>query len=343
MSDPAAAPGPKKIYLDQNVYGHMLDRGDGDWRVSPVGMVLEAAKRDRKGLVWIGPTHALETMVATDDARRRGLARAMLEVADFRRFWCGYELDIVSEFFDFLAHVSPGCIKTRYFLERERQDRPRIWMGVLALLALGAPTVTSQADFVRRNKLENRLLHARFATDQNGWVDRMIKAAKGWQTTRQDIFAEISAMSVPEIEKEIGDLRSKVKRLDKKHYDRLKTERATIAAAYGALDVTAGLDSVFEGPGSLEATLDSAALVADWAAFQKRAGTRSMPKDVIAASPERFDSDVDLRIAVIDVAIQVWAARSPLTASVSYESLLRELQEKLHDRELPTPRRNPRR
>jgi len=336
MSPADAARVPKKVYLDQNVYGHMLDGGGGDWRKSKVGAVLEAAKQQGTGLVWIGPTHVLETMVATEDARRRDLARTMLEVVDFTRFWHGYELEVVCEFFDFLSHVSPRSVRTRYFLERELRDEPRIWLGALALLALGAPTSTSQADAVRRRKLENRLLHARFATDQNGWVDRMVQAAKGWQTTRQDVFADIDAMSVADIEAEITRLRGEVKRLDKKHYDRLKKDRTVIAAAYGALDVSAALDSAFESPMSLDLTLDTGALVADWPAFQKTAGGRSMPKDVLAAPPEERAFDDNMRVAIIDVAIQVWASHGPLTAGIAYESLLRELQEKLHDRELPT-------
>ncbi len=336
MSEIDAEALPKRVYLDQNVYGHMLDEGGGDWRKSKVGEVLDAAKQQGKGLVWIGPTHVLETIVATEDARRRDLARTMLEVVDFTRFWHGYELEVVCEVFDFLSDVSARSVRTRYFVERELLDVPRIWLGALALLALGAPASTSQADVVRRRKLENRLLHARFATDQNGWVDRMVQAAKGWQTTRQDVFADVDAMKLPDIEAEIALLRDEVKRLDKKHYDRLKKERAVIAAAYGALDVSAALDSMFDSPMSLDLTLDTGALVADWPAFQKTAGARSMPKDVVAAPPEKRAFDDNMRVAIIDVAIQVWASNGPLTAGIAYESLLRELQEKLHDRELPT-------
>ena len=57
MTQAASLTEPKRIYLDQNIYGHMLDEGGGDWRNSRVGKVLDAARHDRKGLVWIGPTH----------------------------------------------------------------------------------------------------------------------------------------------------------------------------------------------------------------------------------------------------------------------------------------------
>lgn len=326
----------KKIYLDQNVYGHMLTEGGGDWRASAVGRVLEAAHAAGKGLVWLGPTHVVETMLTTEDQRRRDLARTMLEVAGFTRVWHGYELDVVAEFFDFLRCVSPKCIRTTFFLDQALEDQARIWLGSLALLALGAPTAVLQADGVRRLKLQNRLLHARFATDPNGWVDRMCRAATGWQTTREDVFADINAMSLDEITNAITTLRAKAKKLDKKHFDRLNGERTAIAAAYGALDVTAGLDATFVSPMSLDLTLDTSTLVADWPAQQSRMGLRSMPKDVVSAPLEKQAFDSNMRVAIIDTAIQAWASKHPLTATLSYESLLYELQRKLNNKELPT-------
>jgi hypothetical protein len=56
-TDSSATRLPKKIYLDQNVYGHMLDQGAGeDWRKSPMGIELEAAERGlRARLAFANP------------------------------------------------------------------------------------------------------------------------------------------------------------------------------------------------------------------------------------------------------------------------------------------------
>ena len=325
-----------KVYFDQNVFGHMIDEGAGDWRGSRVGGILANARVAGKGAVWVGPAHVVETMLTTNDQRRRDIARTMLEVVEFSRVWHGYELEVAAEFFDFLRQVSPKCLRTVYFIEREMEERARICLAALALLALGAPSAVSQTEAVRRIKLQNRLLHARFAADPNGWVDRMIEVTKGWKTTKQNVFADIDAMSVEQIIHEVGALRVDVRKFDKKHFDRLNRERSTIAAAYGALDVSAGLETIFASPMSLDLTLDTAALVDEWPAQQARLGLRSMPKDVMSAPPEKQAFDSDMQAAIIDTAIQAWASRQPLTSSVSYESLLRELQRKLNDKELPT-------
>jgi len=327
---------PKCVYLDQNVYGHMLDEGNGDWRSSKVGKILVAARAADKGLVWIGPTHVLETMLTTEDRRRRDLARSMLEVVDYKRVWYGYELEVVTEFFDFLAAVSPSCIRTRYFINRATEEQARTWLATLALLAVGAPAEAAAADDVRRLKLQNRLLHARFGADPNGWVDRILSAAKGWQTTRDNVFAELDEMSADEIEAETEQLRASAQKFDKKHFDRLNKERATIAAAYGALDVTAALDSTFSSPMSLDLTVNTFALLADWPAQQAKLGLRSMPKAVIAALNKNQALDANVQVAIIDTAIQAWSQKTPLTASISYEALLLELQRKFNDKDLPT-------
>ena len=260
----------------------------------------------------------------------------MLEVAGFTRMWHGYEFEVVTEFFDFLRTISPSCIRTRFFIDRALAENARTWIGVLALLALGAPTAVTQADAVRRTKLQNRVLHARFATDPNQWVDKMLAAAKGWQTTRENVFADLDNLSLDQLSAEIDTLRASVKKLDKKHFDRLNRERKIIAAAYGALDVNAALEATFTIPMALELTLNFAALVADWPAAQAKLSLRSMPREVVAASPEKQAFDSNMQVAIIDIAVHAWSDARPLTAGISYESLLRELQRKLNDKELPT-------
>jgi hypothetical protein len=163
----------------------------------------------------------------------------------------------------------------------------------------------------------------------------MIEAAKSWQTTRNDLFAEIDKLKADEIEREILELQDSAKKPDKKHLDRLNKERATIAAAYGALDVGAMLQSVLRLPGALEMTLDTSALVDAWPEAQKRMGLPSMPKSAVDAAPSERRSGA-LFVSIIDAAIRAWAGKLPLTPSLSYEALIRDLTRNINQKELPT-------
>jgi hypothetical protein len=333
----AQEPKPKKLYLDQNVFGHMLDEGGGDWRKSPMGAEIEAAATSDWGFVWLSPTHGVETILATDPQRRRQLAQVMLEVAGFARMWHGYDVDIVLDFIGFLRSLSARCICDDKFVHRAEVDAARVWLGNLGLVAAGAPPSALAVDEIRRLKLQNRLLHARFAVDPNNWVDEMIKVTRSWRTTRADVFAPLDAMSTQQIEEEIEALRKNFAKLDKKHFDRLNKERKAIASAYGALDAGGAIKSLFDPPLLMSLTFDTDALVQDWLTLQVKRKLPSLPKDVVQATPTQRRVDLELQAAILETAMQAWSSLPPLTALVSYESVLRELQRRLNDRDLPTP------
>ena len=61
-------------YLDQNIYGNILDEQPANWRVGELAAVVLEAQRSRTAEVWVNPTHVIETAQATDIDRRRKLA-----------------------------------------------------------------------------------------------------------------------------------------------------------------------------------------------------------------------------------------------------------------------------
>lgn len=95
----------RSVYLDQNVFGHMLDKGN--WKKHSIGAVLDA-HADTAG-VWISPTHVLELSQASDHKRRADLARLMLELSDARRMWHGPDFHLVEMFGAFLNSHIPGA------------------------------------------------------------------------------------------------------------------------------------------------------------------------------------------------------------------------------------------
>jgi hypothetical protein len=86
--------GMKSIYLDQNVFGHLLDKGD--WKTHPIGKVLD--DHDGDVGVWVSPTHVIELSQATNHARRSALARLMLELCGTRRMWHGSDFHLIEMF-----------------------------------------------------------------------------------------------------------------------------------------------------------------------------------------------------------------------------------------------------
>ena len=71
------------IYLDQNVYGHLLD--SSDWKKHDVGAVLVEYPEIE---VWVSPAHVIELSLTTDRSRRTALARLMLEFCGAKRTPC---------------------------------------------------------------------------------------------------------------------------------------------------------------------------------------------------------------------------------------------------------------
>lgn len=254
--------GLRSVYLDQSVYGHMLDQGGGAWRNSPIGAILAAAQAARTAQVWAGPTNVVEAMQASDPQRRRALAAAVLDLIDARRIWWGSEFEAVDDFFHFLRWCDPSAVRTEIHFEYHATSMRQIWLGGLGLLSSTNNLLLEGAvRDLHRLKVTNRLLHARLAADPNGWVDKMVASAKNWETTDENVFARYDAMKVEDMEAEIDSLAKTIGRLDGNHLAKLKRNRDEIAGAYGAVELGLMFRSVLPLPGSLELTINAAALV----------------------------------------------------------------------------------
>lgn len=338
-TSPAHFPASSKvrsIYLDQNIYGRMFEQGDGDWRVSSFGKLLLEARDSERAQVWISPTNVIETMQTSDPARRRAIADAMLELVDARRMYWGFEFEVIDELLFFLDQHAPGAVRTRDHVEYHAGTMRQIWLGGLALLrATDRLRLEGAISDLHRLKLTNQLLHARLASDANGWVDRMIKSVEGWETTRDNVFAEYDGMSATQLSDEVENLRSAVKKLDGKHLERLKKNRKEIAAAYGAIETGLVLHRTLPLSGSLELTIDALAIRSAWPKMQKELGAPGLPKEVAVAPAEELGPCSPKYYQTLEAALRV-AGRALLVAALGYEVVIQELQKCVNDKDLPT-------
>src|SRR5205823_5957877 len=116
-ADGASSPKKLLVYLDQTVYGHMLDECP-DWKHSKTGSILLQAQKQSVAEVWIGPTHVLETIQCEDENRRQRLALMMLNVIEARRMWWGHEFEILQDLCNFIkVCVGPEGFRFPQYLD----------------------------------------------------------------------------------------------------------------------------------------------------------------------------------------------------------------------------------
>lgn len=116
MADPKPADAANpvaSVYLDQNVFGRLLDAGD--WKTNPIGKLLDENK-ETVG-VWVSPTNVIELTQTTDPTRRSRLARLMLELCGAKRMWHGSDFFLIEVFGAFLNTHVPGAFDPGPFFE----------------------------------------------------------------------------------------------------------------------------------------------------------------------------------------------------------------------------------
>lgn len=225
-------PRPLNVYLDQSLYGHFLNEGNGDWRKNDVAALLLEAQAKNVAQVWASPTHVLETIQATDLVRRSQLASAILELIDARRMSHGNELETLRHFADFLKICAPSFVRYPEFFKERVLTTRRIWLGALALVAATdklqlEPLINSLV----KVKTTSRLIHARFAINPGKWVDEMVENVNRQRTTTGNPFAEFDAMTLQQMETEIASLEPQFTKLTKRDLMHLNKERANLARA----------------------------------------------------------------------------------------------------------------
>ncbi|MEE9382698.1 MAG: hypothetical protein V3V08_04715 [Nannocystaceae bacterium] len=268
----------KMIYLDQSVYGHMLDYDSGGWRQSPMGRELVEAQTAGTGEVWFSPVNVMETAQASEP-RRSQLAKCMLDLAGARRVLPGHDFILVEKFGHFLNSFAPGSFNLRGAFPKLRDDASRLWLGYLALMA-AAPGVTlgPGIEDLRRAKPETRLLAARFAANPDETLDRMITSAEKMQVTHDSDPLGLCALSRQQIDQETEQLLAQsVPSLTGSTRRKLAQHRRVIAERYGGVEVGAMLDSVFPCICTMITTIISPALIEHWCEAERRYGPERAP------------------------------------------------------------------
>jgi hypothetical protein len=327
----------KKVYLDQSVYGKLLDGGVANWRASPIAVVLLEAQAAGCAEVWAGPTNVIEALQANDPELRKDLAGVMLDLIEARRMWWGHEFEAINEFFHFLESFAPGSIWNRAFFAHRAETMRQVWLGGLGLLAAtGKLSLTPVIASLRKLKATNQLLFARAATDPDKWYKRVLKTVDAWETTSNNVFAEFDEMTLEQIEKETHKHATAFKKASKKTQDQLRVNRRKIAMAHGALEVGLLLLHTFTLPMEMQLTFDAAAIVNGWPVFQEKLRCPPLPKEIREASPDDLRAEPTLFYRVLAETIRAATRTEFLTTALGFEIVLRETQKKVQAKKLPS-------
>lgn len=318
------------IYLDQNVFGHLLD--SGNWKSHPIGQVLEE-NRDKLN-VWVSPTHVIELSQTTDHSRRAKLAQLMLELCDARRMWCGYDFFLVESFGNFLNNYIPGAFNPEPFLNFYKNNAAQLWTGHLALLAAVENLhLGPGAKSVQRSKRESHLLHCRIGADPKVQINQIINAAQQQAITVNHDPMGFKNLTDDEIEKEIAICKEKatsVPRSDIKNaLAQIRKHRKEVSRVYGAIDIGGALHSVFKFPRDLEETFNAEHLVNGWPSLVANCDIKPLPKTVTSNPSKEI-------ISILNASIEAVANKGLATASIGYHALIRELEVCINNNDFPT-------
>lgn len=324
-----------RIYLDQNIYGHMLARSD--WKTHDIASVLLEANKLGTGEVWLSPTNVIETALVTEPQFRAKLAAMMLHLADGKRMLESSEMLLIREFGAFLNSIVVGAFDSKVVLDRECNTARLIWLGNMALLAAGYPTGPG-ALMVKRMKTESQLIHARILADADTWIANIIKATTNYSTTKSSDPLNLGTLTDQQITNEIHSLMSKFQVPSQKTKTLLQKNRAAIAGTYGAIDIGAAIMAVLGPvPFSIELTFNTPVLVAAWKQVQNRHSVPMLPSIVTSASPDDQRAQRELVVSVLDLCIRAAANADLIVANIGYLVLLREVEVCMTAGELPTP------
>lgn len=327
----------KSVYLDQNVFGHLLDKGD--WKTHPIGKVLDDHEGDVG--VWVSPTHVIELSQATDHARRSALARLMLELCGTRRMWHGSDFHLIEMFGAFLnSHIADAFDPSPFFATY-KDDAARMWLGYLGLLAAVEDyELGPGGEMVRRWKRESHLLHSRVAADPKTQIAKLIAAAQQLATTPDPDPMGLGNLSDDELETEIATCQAAAASVPKKDIkdalSKIQKHRKEVARVYGAIDIGMALQSVFKLPCDLDLTFNAEALVNGWPSLQAATGVGPLPAVVTSVPSAQLRGDRVALIIILNAAIEAAANAGLAAASIGYYALLRELEVCINGGGVPT-------
>lgn len=325
------------IYLDQNVFGHLLDYGD--WKTHPIGQVLH--RFSGQVGVWVSPTHVIELSQTTNHSRRAALARLMLELCDAKRMWAGTDFQLIQMFGAFLnGHIPDTFTPAPYFSYYE-ENTVRLWLGYLGLLAAVEDLKLGPGkETIRRMKRETILLNSRIASNPKVVTQGVLDAARKISTSTNLDPLGLTKISDTELEAEITDCRQKASEVPQADLKwALKTlgkNRKEISSVYGMLDVGSALKGIFNLPCDLDLTFNAELLVKGWPIMQSFYRVGALPSSVTSVPIEQLRGNHDVLITILNHAIEAAAHANLTAASIGYYTLLRELEQCLNNGSLPT-------
>jgi hypothetical protein len=326
---------PRAIYLDQSAYSAMLSSAS-DWQSTSLGKILLGARESGRAQVWAGPTNVIETIQAEDKDLRKRLAGIMLDLIEGRRMWCGFEFELLDEYFRILEMLVTGAVRHRQFFDYYRETGQRIWLRALALAAAtDAKWLVPVIEDLRRTKTMNQLIHARFAIDPDRWVTAMREASEKLVTTEEDPLAALEHMTSDEMRAEIKQLRTEAQRLSNAAIQKLNRSRAEVAAVYGAFEIGALLQNIFKLPYDLELTVDIPLLIKRWD-DTPQLRREPLPRYIRETPEEQWEGNPQIAKDVLQKTIRAVARMNLPVLGIGFEVILREMQRNINQRQLPT-------
>lgn len=331
-----ASPGLQGVYLDQSAYGHMIDGTNDDWRDSDLGKTLLQLRDLRKAEVWAGPTNVIETLQASDVVIRIKLAKMQLDLIDTRRMWWGGEYESVEDFFRFVEMAIPGGLMHKCYFTDRGKTICQLWLGALAMIAAtGALSAGGVIQRLQHLKLQNRLIHARIACHPDDSIRQIVEAATSLRVSSVDPYIDIAKMSAYEIERELALISAELTRANNDTKRRLEKHRATIAGAYGGIEIGRHLESILDLPLHIELSFNAAKIVRDWEHI-RRLGGGDLPREIAASVPEENMGNSEWIRDVVRCTIRAAAKIGLPVCSTPYYIILRELQQCVNAKEVPT-------
>jgi hypothetical protein len=311
----------------------------GDWRNHGLGKVLEPAISSGEAAVWLSATHVLETMLTTDHALRARLASLMLELSGATRMNAGFDFVLVNQFGEFLNQWIPDAFDPAPYLESRRETAVRVWLGYLGLLA-AVPDLELGPGLLelRRAKLESHAIHARFALAPVETLERIVDCSTSFDVTTNPDPLGLSKLTDEELQGEVDAAVAGAVKPPKDFRKKMQAHRDLIVAAYGASDIGGAIASVFTdfSPWSFILTFRMPVIIQGWQALQHQFGCAPLPVE-ITNLPPRDQARPEVIAVVMERGMRAAAKAGLAVCTVSYDALLRDIEQSLNQGTLPTP------
>jgi hypothetical protein len=314
-----------RIYLDQNAFSHIA-RAKGDWRENPYAQVLK--KHEAIAEVWVSPTHVVELTLCPDSSLRKRLAEIMLALSSGRRMMGDYGALVVAGFLAYVESRCAGSISSRSYVEYYDETLKQVFLGALALMAMGHEPNPSVIERVTRLKVESRWLRAEAGKDPHSWVAAVKECASELRLTAGPARPELSAKTLEALVTEIHDFEQQAQRIDKKDRIAVDKERALFVRAYAVGDVFDALASTFcQLPGDLLLTFNFSLLANNWTDMSTKLKCRPLPKD---PTPDNLDLWM-----LEELVRSLWKHENGgvSVARLAQEALLRDYVDRLNESE----------